>query len=66
VVLQNRQNNQRVWARIETSVRRIAFRYDDTYVVAGPMFNGQQLQTIGPTRVFVPMQLFKVLYVPSR
>ncbi|MGF6762083.1 endonuclease G [Paraburkholderia sp. GAS33] len=66
VVPQNRENNQRLWARIETSVRGIAFRYDDTYVVTGPMFNGQQLQTIGPTRVFVPTQLFKVVYVPSR
>jgi hypothetical protein len=66
VVPQNRENNQRLWARIETSVRGITFRYDDTYVVTGPMFNGQQLQTIGPTRVFVPTQLFKVVYVPSR
>ncbi|TCK85880.1 endonuclease G, partial [Paraburkholderia sp. BL9I2N2] len=66
VVPQNRENNQRLWARIETSVRKIAVSYDDTYVVTGPIFNGQQLQTIGPTRVFVPTQLFKVVYVPSR
>ena len=66
IVPQNRENNQRLWARIETSVRKIATSYDDTYVVTGPMFNGQQLQTIGPTRVFVPTQLFKVVYVPSR
>ena len=66
IVPQNRENNQRLWARIETSVRKIAMAYDDTYVVTGPMFSGQQLQTIGPTRVFVPTQLFKVVYVPSR
>jgi endonuclease G len=54
VVPQNRENNQRLWARIETSVRKIA------------MFSGQQLQTIGSSRVFVPTQLFKVVYVPSR
>ncbi|OLL31911.1 endonuclease [Burkholderia sp. SRS-W-2-2016] len=66
IVPQNRQNNQRLWARIETAVRKIALSYDDTYVVTGPMFSGQQLQTIGPTRVFVPTQLYKVVYVPSR
>ena len=66
MVPQNRENNQRLWARIETSVRYIALRNDDTYVVTGPMFSGQQLQTIGPSHVFVPTQLFKLVYVPSR
>ena len=66
VVPQNRQNNQRLWARIETAVRQIASRYGDAYVVTGPMFAGAQLQTIGASRVFVPTQLFKVVYVPSR
>jgi endonuclease G, mitochondrial len=66
VVPQNRENNQHLWSRIETAVRRLTTRYDDTYVITGPMFNGQQLQTIGPTRVFVPTQLFKVVYIPSK
>jgi endonuclease G, mitochondrial len=66
VVPQNRENNQRLWSRLETAVRKIAVKYDDTYVVTGPMFIGSQLQTIGPTRVFVPTQLFKVVYVPSK
>jgi endonuclease G len=66
VVPQNRENNERLWARIESAVRRLATKYDDTYVVTGPLFVGQQLQTIGPTRVFVPTQLYKVVYVPSK
>jgi len=66
IVPQNRENNQRLWAHIETAVRKLSVKYDDTYVVTGPMFTGQQLQTIGPTRVFVPTQLFKVIYVPSK
>jgi endonuclease G, mitochondrial len=66
VVPQNRENNERLWARIESAVRKLALKYDDTYVVTGPMFVGQQLQTIGPSRVFVPTQLFKVVYVPSK
>jgi endonuclease G len=66
IVPQNRENNQRLWSRIETAVRKLTTKYDDTYVVTGPMFNGQQLQTIGPTRVLVPTQLFKAVYIPSR
>ena len=66
IVPQNRENNQRLWSRIETSVRKLTVKYDDVYVVTGPMFVGAQLQTIGPTRVFVPTKLFKVVYVPSK
>ncbi|MDE1180239.1 DNA/RNA non-specific endonuclease [Paraburkholderia sp.] len=66
IVPQDRENNQRLWSRIESAVRKLAVKYDDTYVVTGPMFNGKQLQTIGPTRVFVPTQLFKVVYIPSK
>lgn len=66
IVPQNRQNNERLWARLEAAVRRIASRDGDAYVVTGPLFVGAQLQTIGASRVFVPTQLFKVVYVPSR
>jgi endonuclease G, mitochondrial len=41
MVPQDRQNNERLWARIETSVRKIALRYDDTYVVTGPFPDNQ-------------------------
>jgi endonuclease G len=66
VVPQDRVNNQRLWARIETAVRKIAQKYGDAYVVTGPLFTGSPLRTIGATRVLVPTHLFKVVYVPSR
>lgn len=65
IVPQDRENNQHLWAHIESAVRKIAMRYGDAYVVTGPLFAGQTLRTIGPTRVFVPTQLFKVVYVPA-
>lgn len=65
IVPQDRQNNQHLWAHIESAVRKIAMRYGDAYVVTGPLFAGQTLRTIGPTRVFVPTQLFKVVFVPA-
>jgi endonuclease G len=65
VVPQNRDNNEHLWARIESSVRKIAIRYGEAYVVTGPLFAGQTLSTIGTTHVLVPTQLFKVVYVPQ-
>ncbi len=66
VVPQNRENNQRLWSHIETAVRKLATQYGEAYVVTGPLFAGAQLQTIGATRVLVPTQIFKVVYVPSQ
>jgi endonuclease G len=66
MVPQNPVNNRRLWAHIEEAVRRVASESGEAYVVTGPMFNGSQLKTIGATGVFVPTQLFKVVYLPSR
>lgn len=66
IVPQNRENNQRLWAHIETAVRKLASQYGEAYVVTGPLFAGAQLQTIGATRVLVPTQIYKVVYVPSQ
>lgn len=65
VVPQDRENNQHLWAHIESAVRKLAVRYGEAYVVTGPLFAGQTLRTIGASRVFVPTQLYKVVYVPA-
>lgn len=65
MVPQDRENNQHLWAHVETAVRKIAKRYGEAYVMTGPLFAGQTLRTIGASRVFVPTQLFKVVYVPA-
>lgn len=65
IVPQDRENNQHLWAHIESAVRKLAIRHGDAYVVTGPLFAGQTLRTIGATRVFVPTRLFKVVYVPA-
>jgi endonuclease G, mitochondrial len=66
VVPQNRENNERLWAHIETGVRRLAQKYGEAYVITGPLFTGAQLQTLGATHVLVPTLIFKVVYVPSQ
>jgi endonuclease G, mitochondrial len=66
MVPQNPSNNRRIWSRIEQAVRRLVEETGEAYVVTGPLFSGRQLQTIGESRVFVPTQLYKVVYLPQR
>ncbi|WP_186040508.1 DNA/RNA non-specific endonuclease [Burkholderia gladioli] len=66
MIPQNPQNNRRLWARVEEAVRAMAVRDGEAYVVTGPMFHGSELQTIGESRVIVPTEIFKLVYLPSR
>ncbi|MDR5838289.1 DNA/RNA non-specific endonuclease [Caballeronia sp. LZ034LL] len=66
IVPQDPSNNRRIWARIEEAVRRLTEQSGEAFVVTGPLFSGRQLQTIGESRVFVPTQLYKVVYLPQR
>lgn len=66
MVPQNPVNNRRVWSRIEEAVRRLASSSGEAYVVTGPLFGTREVKTIGPDGVFVPTQLYKVVYLPSR
>jgi endonuclease G len=66
IVPQNPSNNRRIWSRIEEAVRRLTEQSGDAYVVTGPLFLGRQLRTIGESRVLVPTQLYKVVYLPGR
>ncbi|KXV03370.1 endonuclease [Caballeronia megalochromosomata] len=66
IVPQDPSNNRRIWSRIEEAVRRLTEETGEAFVVTGPLFSGRQLQTIGESRVFVPTQLYKVVYLPQR
>ncbi|WP_091911420.1 DNA/RNA non-specific endonuclease [Chitinasiproducens palmae] len=66
IVPQDRDNNRHQWAKIEQGVRKLAKSSGEVYVVTGPLFVGQRIGTIGASRVLVPTQLYKVVYVPSR
>jgi len=65
-VPQDPSNNRSIWSRIEEAVRRLTEESGEAYVVTGPLFSGRQLQTIGESRVLVPTQLYKVVYLPKR
>src|SRR3954452_10120066 len=56
--------NRGIWAGVETAVRDLAAREGELYVVTGPAFQGQQLQSIGPNGVLVPSATWKAVYSP--
>jgi endonuclease G, mitochondrial len=58
-------NNEVLWEGIESAVRALALSSGEVYVVTGPAFLGQELQSL-KGRVLVPTHIFKALYLPSR
>ena len=56
--------NRGVWEGIESAVRDLAARQGELYVVTGPVFQGQNLKSIGPNTVLVPTSVWKAVHVP--
>jgi len=64
MVPQDRDNNRYLWESIERAVRRYSERHE-VYVVTGPIFQGESLQSLRG-RVLVPTHLAKAVYDPQR
>ena len=65
MVPQTPELNRGPWERIERAVRRLAARQGELYVVTGPAFQGQQVQSIGPDGVLVPSSTWKAVHDPK-
>ncbi len=57
--------NRGVWEGIESAVRHLAARQGELYVVTGPAYQGQRIQSIGPDGVLVPSSTWKAIYDPK-
>jgi endonuclease G len=64
VVPQTAALNRNVWEGIESAIRHLAARRGELYVVTGPIFQGDQLQSL-KARVLVPTSTWKAIYDPS-
>lgn len=61
MVPQSPQLNRGRWERIEDTVRNLAVKDDDIYVVTGPAFEGTKLAYVGIGRVLVPQITWKAI-----
>lgn len=64
MVPQNGDNNRNLWESIERAVREYSERHE-VYVVTGPLFQGENLQSL-KGRVLVPTHVAKAVYDPQR
>ena len=53
--------NSGLWNSIEIDCRNWAKRFQDIYIICGPVFYNQEHETIGSNKVFVPEAFFKVV-----
>ena len=58
---QNASLNSGLWNSIENDCRRWARRYDDIYIVCGPIYLRREHEMIGKGNVVVPEAFFKVV-----
>ncbi len=58
--------NRGIWSALEWRVRKWTEVRDELYVVTGPIYLPQELETIGPNNVAVPSHFFKVIFDPIR
>ncbi|GGP27314.1 DNA/RNA non-specific endonuclease [Silvimonas amylolytica] len=65
MIPQSPENNRGLWAGIESSVRDMAVRDGEVYVVTGPMFEGSSIKRLNG-RVLVPTHLYKAVYNPRK
>ncbi len=64
MVPQDPDLNRNLWESIEHAVRDFSARRGDLYVVTGPMFIGENLQSL-KGRILVPTHVFKAVYDPQ-
>ena len=58
---QNASLNSGLWNSIEIDCRNWAKRFQDIYIVCGPVFYKQDHEVIGDNEVYVPEAFFKVV-----
>ena len=58
---QNVKLNSGLWNSIEIDCRNWAKRFQDIYIICGPVFYRQEHEVIGKNRVYVPEAFFKVV-----
>jgi endonuclease G, mitochondrial len=64
MIPQNAHNNRHLHEGIESAVRKEAKKTGELYVITGPLYQGDNLQSL-KGRVLVPSGIFKCIFYPS-
>ena len=64
MVPQTAELNRGIWEGVESAVRHLAAREGELYLVTGPAFKGERIQSVGPDGVLVPSSTWKAVYDP--
>lgn len=65
IIPQDSEGNRGIWSSIESATRYEAKRRGHVYVITGPLFQGQSLQSL-KGKVAIPTGLFKCIYDATR
>ena len=65
IVPQDPESNRGVWQKIESSVRTLAKKRGELFVITGPLFRGEKVRQVGG-RVMVPSHIYKIVLDPKR
>src|SRR5262249_49042873 len=65
MVPQHPCHNEVMWEGIESAVRDVALSEVEVFVVTGPAFIGDNIETLDE-RVAIPSNIFKAIFIPSR
>jgi endonuclease G len=58
--------NQGIWSVLEDKVRQWAIKRNELYIITGPVYEGDEVETIGPNDVAVPTHLYKIIFDPIK
>jgi endonuclease G len=56
--------NRGIWKELEEKVRQWAVDREELYIYTGPIYESQDIQTIGTNKVGVPTHFYKIVYDP--
>ena len=58
---QNKNFNQGIWNELEKKVRKFALKFDELYIVTGPILDKKNFKKIGLNQVSVPEYYYKAI-----
>ena len=66
MVPQNPNMNEQIWKNLEDKIRQWAIDRGELYIYTGPIYDADEVDTIGDNQVCIPTRIYKIVYDPNR